>query len=100
MPFADLFKTYPNRNAELRSIAMTCYEFGKTIAREPSAALSTGIDVHAIKRQKAYIEYVGKLVDAIYKNPNSLEPAARSMGLVVQITPAFPRGGGPGIASD
>jgi hypothetical protein len=31
MPFADLFKTYPNRNAELRAIAMTCYEFGRPL---------------------------------------------------------------------
>ncbi|MEF9976879.1 MAG: SurA N-terminal domain-containing protein [Thermomonas sp.] len=51
-------------------------------------------------RERAFNELSGKLVDAIYKNPNSLEPAAKSLGLVVQTTPAFSRDGGPGIAAD
>ena len=42
----------------------------------------------------------GKLVDAVYKNPTSLEPAAKALGLTVQTTPAFTRTGGPGIAAD
>ena len=51
-------------------------------------------------RERAFNELSGKLVDAVYKNPNSLAPAAKSLGLVVQTTPAFTRGGGPGIAAD
>lgn len=50
--------------------------------------------------ERAFNELSGKLVDAVYKNPTSLEPAARALGLVVQTTPAFSRAGGPGIASD
>jgi peptidyl-prolyl cis-trans isomerase D len=42
-------------------------------------------------RERAFNELSGKLVDAIYKNPNSLEPAAKSLGLAVQATPAFSR---------
>jgi len=57
MAFSDLFKVYNNRNSELRSIAKTVYEFGKTIAREPSAAHSNGLDEHAIQRQRSYVEY-------------------------------------------
>ena len=53
MSFEALFKKYPNRNAELRAVANAAYEFGKTIAKEPSAALSSGLDEHAIKRQEA-----------------------------------------------
>lgn len=52
------------------------------------------------ERDRAFNELSGKLVDAVYKNPSSLEPAARALGLVVQTTPAFPRSGGSGIASD
>ena len=51
-------------------------------------------------REREFNDLSGKLVDAIYKNPNSLEPAAKSVGLTVQTTPAFPRSGGPGIAGE
>ncbi len=51
-------------------------------------------------RERAFNELTGRLVDAVYKNPNALEPAARAVGLTVQTTPAFPRSGGPGIAAD
>ena len=52
------------------------------------------------EHERAYNELSGKLVDAILKNPSSLEPAARSLGLPVQTTPAFARAGGTGIAAD
>ncbi|HOV95491.1 MAG TPA: SurA N-terminal domain-containing protein [Thermomonas sp.] len=51
-------------------------------------------------REQAFNDLTGKLVDAVYKNPTSLEPAAKAMGLVVQTTPAFTHAGGPGIAAD
>ena len=85
MPFSDLFKQYPNRNAELRSITMQCYEFGKTIAREPSAALSTGLDIHAIKRQKSYIDYIEKMVDALHAKPIPDLPASHPLDLPVNL---------------
>ena len=52
------------------------------------------------ERERAFNELTGKLVDAAYKNPNSLQTAATAVGLPLQTTPAFPRRGGPGIASD
>ena len=51
-------------------------------------------------RERAFNELSGKLVDAVYKNPSSLEPAANALGLQVETTPAFSRAGGPGIAAD
>ena len=51
-------------------------------------------------REQAFNELTGKLVDAVYKNPTSLEPAAKALGLTVQTTSAFTRAGGPGIAAD
>jgi peptidyl-prolyl cis-trans isomerase D len=51
-------------------------------------------------REQAFNDLTGKLVDAVYKNPTSLEPAAKALGLQVQTTAAFTRAGGPGIAGD
>ncbi len=51
-------------------------------------------------REREFNELVGKLVDAVYKNPTSLEPAAKALGLQVQTTPSFGRAGAPGIASN
>ena len=51
-------------------------------------------------RERAFNEMTGKLVDAAYKTPTSLEPAAKALGLPLQTTPAFTRMGGPGIAGD
>lgn len=50
-------------------------------------------------RDQAFNELTGKLVDAVYKNPTSLAPAAKAMGLTVLTTPVFSRAGAPGIAS-
>lgn len=57
-------------------------------------------EMQAGGRERAFNERVGALVDAVYKNPNSLETAAKAMGLQVQTTPAFTRNGGEGIAAD
>ena len=51
-------------------------------------------------QERAFNDMIGKLVDELLKSPNSLGPAARAMGLVVQTTPAFTRAGGAGIASE
>ncbi len=51
-------------------------------------------------REQAFNELTGKLVDAVFKNPTSLAPAARALGLQVQTTPVFSRAGAPGIASE
>jgi len=50
--------------------------------------------------ERAYNELTGKLVDAVYKNPSALAPAAQALGLPVQTTAPFTRNGGAGIASD
>ena len=52
------------------------------------------------ERERAYNELSGKLVDQVYKNPSSLEPAAKAMGLAVKTTPAFSRAGGSGIMAN
>jgi peptidyl-prolyl cis-trans isomerase D len=51
-------------------------------------------------RDRAFNDLSGKLVDAVYKNPTSLAPAAKALGLSVQTTPAFARSGGQGIAAN
>jgi hypothetical protein len=89
MAFEDLFGIYPNRNAELRSLAKQAYEFGKTIAKEPSAALSSGLDEHALKRQKSYIDYAKGMVDALHAKPLPDMPATHPVNLDINLTDPY-----------
>ena len=69
MAINDLHKEYPNRNSELRGVAKQCFEFGQTIAREPSAAHTNGLDEHAIVRQESYITHALSMVEALNASP-------------------------------
>ena len=69
MAINDLHQVYPNRNTELRGVAKQCFEFGQTIAREPSAAHTNGLDEHAILRQQSYIEHALSMVEALNASP-------------------------------
>jgi peptidyl-prolyl cis-trans isomerase D len=51
-------------------------------------------------RVRAYSDLAGRVVDEVYRNPNTLAPAAQLAGVEVRTMPAFPRGGGTGIAAD
>jgi len=48
-------------------------------------------------RERAFNELAGRLVDLVYKNPNSLSAAAQQLNLPVQNAGPFPRGGGSGV---
>ena len=89
MPFSDLFKTYPNRNMELRSVARQAYEFGKTVSAEQSAAMSTGLLQDAIDRQKDYIDYVEGLVDALGKSPIPDLPATNPTNFEINLSTPY-----------
>jgi hypothetical protein len=69
MAINDLHVVYPNRNSELRGVAKQFYEFGQTIAREPSAAHTNGLDEHAIVRQESYIEHALSMVQSLNDSP-------------------------------
>lgn len=87
--FNDLFKVYPNRNAELRSVARTAYEFGATISQEPSAALSGGMDEHAIVRQRSYIKKVTAQVDALRARPLPDLPGTHPTGFPINMSDPY-----------
>ena len=89
MAFSELFAVYANRNAELRSVAKTCYEFGKTIAAEPSASLSQGLDEHALRRQKSYIAYCRGMVDALHARPIPDMPATHPTRLDINLSDEY-----------
>jgi hypothetical protein len=89
MAFADLFQNYPNRNAELRSLAKQCYEFGKTIAREPSASLSSGLDEHALRRQKSYVDHAVNQVEALHAKPLPDMPATHPITFDIQMSDPY-----------
>ncbi|MEO6227211.1 MAG: SurA N-terminal domain-containing protein [Thermomonas sp.] len=65
---------------------------------EVRAQLAT--ELQESERERAYNELSGKLVDQVYKNPSSLEPAAKVMGLQVLTTPTFTRAGGQGLMAN
>ncbi|HBK46156.1 MAG TPA: peptidylprolyl isomerase [Xanthomonadaceae bacterium] len=50
--------------------------------------------------EKAYADLSGKLVDLVYKNPTSLESAAKEAGLAVQTLGPFARADATGIAAN
>jgi hypothetical protein len=89
MAFSELFQEYPNRNAELRSLAKQCYEFGKTIAKEPSAALSSGLDAHAIKRQLSYVDHAVNMVEALHAKPLPDMPATHPVTFPIQLSDQY-----------
>ncbi|MGB8635856.1 MAG: SurA N-terminal domain-containing protein [Rhodanobacteraceae bacterium] len=51
------------------------------------------------ERERKYNDVAGKLVDLIYQDPNSLQPAAKALGLEIKTAGPFPHSGGTGIAS-
>ena len=51
-------------------------------------------------RERLFSDRSGKLVDLTLKDPTTLAPAARELGLSVQKTAPFARGGGSGIAAN
>jgi hypothetical protein len=69
MAFEDLFTNYPNKNLELRNIAKTAYEFGRNIAQEPSAGMSTGLDQHGLNRQKDWVAALSARLEAFHSKP-------------------------------
>lgn len=89
MAFNDLFQIYPNRNLELRSVAKQCFEFGRTIAMEPSAAHSNGLDEHALRRQRSYVAHAKSLVQAINGKPIPDNPATHPTNLPCDFTQLY-----------
>ena len=89
MAFNDLFIEYPNRNAELRSLAKQFLEFGRTVAAEESAALNTGLNEHALTRQRSYIEHATKMVEAFNESPVPDSPATHPVDLPIDFTEQY-----------
>jgi hypothetical protein len=75
MALDDLHQVYPNRNNELRGVAKQLFEFGQTIAREPSAAHTNGLDEHAIRRQQTYVAHARNMIEALNSRPIPDRPA-------------------------
>lgn len=89
MAFNDLFTVYHNRNSELRTIAKTMFEFGKTIAREPSAAHTNGLDEHALRRQRSYVDYARAMVESLNSKPIPDNPATHPTDLPIDFSEKY-----------
>lgn len=86
MAINELHREYPNKNAELRSVAKQTYEFGQTIAREASSGHTNGLDTHAITRQRSYIEHTKGLIDALNAKPIPDLPATNPTQLPIDFS--------------
>jgi hypothetical protein len=89
MAFTDLFNIYPNRNRELRSLVKTMYEFGRTISQEPSAAHTHGLDVHALHRQRSYVEHAKAMVEALNAKPIPDNPGTHPTDLPIDLSTTY-----------
>jgi hypothetical protein len=87
--FKELFKEYANKNSELRAIAKTAYEFGYTIAQEPSAGMSLGLDEHALTRQTSYVDTIRGMIEAIHKRPIPDLPYVHPLQLPIDFTKEY-----------
>ena len=52
------------------------------------------------ERERVYSDAAGRLIDAIYRDPSTLDNAAAELKLTVQRAGPFPRGGGAGVFSN
>jgi hypothetical protein len=89
MAINDLHLIYPNRNSELRSVAKQLFEFGKTIAREPSAAHTNGLDEHAITRQQSYIAHARNMVESLHDSPIPDLPATHPTQMPIDFSETY-----------
>ena len=69
MAVNELHRKYPNRNNQLRALAKKCFEYGRNIASESSAALTNGLDEHALTRQNACLEEAVRMGAALNAKP-------------------------------
>lgn len=56
-------------------------------------------EFQATERERLFSDLSNRLIEAVYKDPTALAPAAESVGLQVQRTGLFGRSGGEGIAA-
>lgn len=89
MAINDLHQIYPNRNIGLRSASKQAFEFGKTIAREPSAAHSNGLDAHAIGRQRQYIAKIRDVVERLHAKPIPDRPATHPTDMPIDLSEEY-----------
>lgn len=89
MAINDLHQVYPNRNSELRGVAKQTFEFGRTIAREPSAAHTNGLDEHAIQRQRTYIDHARNMIEALNSSPIPDHPATHPTQMPIDFSVTY-----------
>ena len=89
MAFEDLFIVYPNKNVELRMLAAKAYEYGRNAAFEQSAAMSIGVNDHAIKRNRLYVSDFQDRLDSIHNRPVPDLPYTHPTRVEVMIRPSY-----------
>ena len=86
MAINELHLVYPNRNSGLRTAAKQMFEFGKTIAQEPSSGHSNGMDEHAIGRQRQYIAQSRDLIKRLNDKPRPDRPGTHPTDMMIDFS--------------
>ena len=84
--FEELFQVYPNRNGALRALVKKAYEFGANVSQEQSAAMSSGLQDHAMKRQRAYVERIRAGVKRLAAKPIPDLPRSHPVQYAIDMT--------------
>lgn len=89
MAFEDLFIVYPNKNAELRMLSHKAWEYGRNAAKEQSAAMSIGVNEHAIKRNRRYVQDFRDRLTSIHARPVPDLPYTHPVRLDIDLTAPY-----------
>jgi hypothetical protein len=92
MPFEDLFTKYEVKNTELKGLAEFCHEAAVNTAKEQSASLAIGLDMHAVVRQENWLAVAKLRAKALADHPIPDLPATHPMMLTcdLSVVPQFP----------
>lgn len=69
MGYAELFGTMKYKNTEVGFVAATAYEAACNTAEEPSGGMTTGLDEHAMARQRGYVAHIRAILDGAIMRP-------------------------------
>ena len=84
--FNDLFKKYTLRNLALQGVAGRAYEFGKNLSQSTAAALTNGLDIHTLKRQNGYVDWMEEQVKILASDPTMDMPQTHPVNLDVDLS--------------
>lgn len=84
MAFSELFGTFEVKNTELAALAQFAHECAVTTAKEQSGGSTMGLNEHAMRRQRQYIENIRARIKSILGRPIPDLPVVHPMNFTVE----------------